>query len=107
VILCRLTIYIVTPIAFLMNGFLICRITLNHMYAGGMFRSGGVLLVLTSVSSGSWMELLYRAACSDFRRGTFGRIVVFSLYQAQTIGSDFAYRIVIIAPLCLRPSPLP
>lgn len=48
VVLYQLSIYIATPLAFAINGYLLRRFAVNHLYAAGMILSGGALLILMS-----------------------------------------------------------
>jgi len=59
VLLYQLSIYVVTPLAFLVNGYLLRSFAVNYLYAAGMFLSGGALLVLmtTDVRTGTGIVL--------------------------------------------------
>lgn len=71
VVACQFAIYLLTPIAFLVNGFLLRRIAVNYMYAAGMFLSGGALFILTIVSIRGWTGLFLCGGMLGLSTGIF------------------------------------
>lgn len=71
VLVCQLAIYVATPIAFLLNGFLLRGVAMNHLYAAGMFLSGGALLILTVTDIHGWAGVVGCGGLLGFATGIY------------------------------------
>jgi YQGE family putative transporter len=67
----QLAIYAATPIAFLINGYLLQFIAVNLMYAAGMFLSGAALLVLMVTDVRAWPGIVLSGGLLGLATGLF------------------------------------
>lgn len=71
VVLYQLAIYAATPVAFLLNGYLLRVIAVKRLYAAGMFFSGAALLVLMLVNIDTITALVLSGALMGLATGVF------------------------------------
>lgn len=71
VLLYQVSIYVATPIAFLLNGYLLRHIPSKFLYAGGMFGSGGALFVLMSCAAEAPLQVVACGIAMGLATGLF------------------------------------
>jgi MFS transporter, YQGE family, putative transporter len=67
----QLAIYAATPLAFLINGYMLRAVSVNRMYAAGMFLSGGALLVLMASDVRTWHGIVFSGGLMGLATGLF------------------------------------
>lgn len=71
VMVCQLSIYVATPLAFLVNGFLLKRIQASQLYATGMILSGCALFTLMTSSIKNTADVVFFGGLIGLSTGVF------------------------------------